>query len=388
MKFSVPFNGQSDLLRSLNKEKITEIYGKLTQDFLGGGRASCINPYVSKNKISSCVKEAHKSGLSFNYLLNASCLGNKEWTRSGQNTLRNLLDWLSGIDVDTICISSPYLMRIIKKRYPFKITVSSITQIRSVAQAVEWEELGADEIALSQIDLNRNFPLLREIRKNVKCKIKLVANEDCFFHCPNYFYHANVSAHASQNTLGDYFLDYCRIACRLKRISDPVNFIRASWIRPEDVAYYAEAGVDVLKIIDRGMTTEAIVRISNAYTNNRYDGNLLDLLPHPSINLAVTKSDKISKIKYFFKPLYINVFKLYGVKSIMNDFDIYIDNRALDGFIEFFLKDNCELKSCRECGYCANIAKKVVKINKKSAENTQQLHRAFLDKLISGDIFR
>jgi len=183
MKFSIPFNGQPDLLEKLNKQKATEIYGKLTQDFLGGGRASCINPYVSKKKLFSCVKGAHKFGLTFNYLLNASCLGNKEWVRSSQSTLRKLLDWLARIEVDTITVTSPYLAELIKKCYPFKITASSIAQIHSIAQAKMWEELGVDEIALSQIDVNRNFPLLRELRKNVKCKIKLLVNEDCLFHC-------------------------------------------------------------------------------------------------------------------------------------------------------------------------------------------------------------
>ncbi|MDD4939419.1 MAG: U32 family peptidase [Candidatus Omnitrophica bacterium] len=388
MKFSIPFNGQADLLKRLDKEKITEIYGKLSQDFLGGGRASCINPYVSREKISSCVREAKKYGINFNYLLNASCLGNREWIRSGQKKIRSLLDWLDRIGVDTVSVSSPYLAELIKKNYAFRMTISSMTQIHSIAQAKAWEDLGADEIALSQIDLNRNFPAIREIRKNVKCGIKLVANEDCFFHCPNYFYHANVSAHASQNTLGNYFLDYCRIACRLKRISEPVNFIRASWIRPEDVPYYEEAGVDVLKIIDRGMTTEAILRIAGAYAKNRYDGNLLDLLPHPSANLAVSRSDLLSKIRYFFRPFYVNVFKLYRVKSIMNDFDVYIENRALDGFIEFFLKENCESRSCRICGYCHEAAKKAVKINSGSAHKAKGLHQDFLNGLISGNIFK
>ena len=72
----------------------------------------------------------------------------------------------------------------------------------------------------------------------------------------------------------------------------------------------------------------------------------------------------------------------------MTDFDVYIDNRALDGFIEFFLKDNCELRSCQECGYCEDVAKRAVKINTASVGNDLRLHRAFLNELISGDIFK
>lgn len=388
MKLSVPFNGDPGLLGKINKGKVVEVYGKLSRDFTGGGRAACINPRVSKEKLINCVKQAHILGIEFSYLINATCFGNSEWTRCGQQKLRSLLDWLAEIGVDNITVASSYLVELIKKKYPFKIHVSSMTQIKSIRQAKMWEELGADEIALSQIDVNRNFPLIEAIRHNVGCKIKVIVNEDCLFHCPNYFYHANIAAHASQNTLGNYFLDYCRIDCRLKKLRDPANFIRASWIRPEDTHYYEKAGVDIFKVIDRGMSTEALMRIVQAYTMNRYDGNLLDLLPHPSINLTFNKSEILTKIRYFFKPFYVNVFKLYKVKSIMADFDAYIDNRALDGFIDFFLGNNCELKSCRECGYCEEIAKKAVKVNKDYLDKAVNLHRNFLDKIVSGDIFK
>jgi len=171
MKLSIPFNGQSDLLERIDRSNVVEIYGKLTKDYVGGGRASCINPYISRNKLALCIKQAHKFGFKFSYLINATCLGNKEWTRAGQNKLRNLLDWLAKIGVDNITVASPYLVELIKKSYPFKINISSMTQIRSIRQARMWEDLGADEIALSQIDVNRNFQLIEAIRKIVKCRI-------------------------------------------------------------------------------------------------------------------------------------------------------------------------------------------------------------------------
>ena len=389
MKLSIPFNGQPDLLERIDKRKVAEVYGKLTSDFVGGGRPSWMHPYISKRRIVSCVKEAHKFGLEFNYLLNAACTGNKLWTRSGQKKLRILLDWLARIGVDKVTVAIPYLAEVIKKCYPFKITVSSLAHVQSIKQAKMWEDLGVDEIATSQMHLNRNFPLMRALHKNIKSKVKLVANEDCFFLCITYLQHANECAHASQDAYGGCYLDYCRIACRLRRIIEPVNFIRAIWIRPEDVPHYEEAGVDVLKITDRAMTTEALVRIVRAYTDNRYDGNLLDILPHPSMNLVATKSDFINKLRYFFRPFDVNVFMLYKMKGTMKDLDVYIDNRALDGFIEFFLEeDKCGLKSCQECGYCEAVAKRVVKVNPVSMENMRQSHLNFLDKLVSGDIFR
>ncbi len=72
----------------------------------------------------------------------------------------------------------------------------------------------------------------------------------------------------------------------------------------------------------------------------------------------------------------------------MNDLDVYIDNRAIDGFIKFFLIENCELKSCEECGYCREVAERVVEIKPENQKNVNLLHQEFLDKLTSGDIFK
>jgi len=388
MKFSIPFNGQPDLLERINKEKVIEVYGKLTSDFIGGARPSLASPFVSKNRLISAIKESHKYGLKFNYLLNATCLGNREWTFGGQKKIRNFLDWLSRIKVDILTVSIPYLAELIKKCYPhFEISVSNGAEINSVAKAKEWENFCVDEISLL-VDINRNFSLLKNIRKNIKCKIEIIANQDTLFHCPLHNYHVLGGSHASQKNWQNFFIDYCRLWCSFKRISDPTNFIRADWIRPEDMHYYEEIGIDKLKLVDRSMITEAIVKIVDAYTESRYQGNLLDLLPHYSVNLLASKSNFLKKIKYFFRPFAVNVLKLYKAKKLMSDFDVYIDNRSLDGFMEFFLKNDCDFMSCDHCGYCNEVAKKVVKVNPAYQENAFCLHRNFLDQLISGDIFK
>jgi collagenase-like PrtC family protease len=154
------------------------------------------------------------------------------------------------------------------------------------------------------------------------------------------------------------------------------------------VHYYEELGIDRFKLVDRGMVSEAIVRIVDAYTKGRYEGNLLDLMAHPSINLLASKPNLIKKFKYFFRPFAVNVFKLYKAKEVMSDFQASIDNRSLDGFIDFFLKNNCDLMSCDECGYCNEVAKKVVRINSAYQEKACRLHRNFLDELVSGEMFR
>ena len=52
-----------------------------------------------------------RRGIQFNYLLNAMCMGNAEYTREGQRALRKTLDWLSEIKVDSITVGQIHLPR-------------------------------------------------------------------------------------------------------------------------------------------------------------------------------------------------------------------------------------------------------------------------------------
>jgi collagenase-like PrtC family protease len=232
MKFSVPYNWQADLLPGVKKVGVVELYSKLASDFVGGGRASYILPKISKSKVAKHISKAHQIGIKFNYLLNATCLGNREWGAKGQRRLVALLDWLTDIGIDGVTISIPYLLELIKKRYPrLEVCISTQAGVDSIKRAQYWEELGADRITLAEISVNRDFPLLRQIRKAVKCELQLIANLDCLYHCPFWMYHSVLNSHGSQDDYA-FLIDYCSIACNYIRLKEPVEFIRAGWIRP------------------------------------------------------------------------------------------------------------------------------------------------------------
>lgn len=391
MKFSVPVNWQDGLIAKINKKDVEELYGKLDADFVGGGRASSVVTPVSKKKAAAYIKEAHKNDLKFNYLLNAACMDNREWQRRGQKKLKDILSWLISVKVNSVTITIPYLLELIKKQYPqLKVCVSTQAGVDTIERAKYWVDLGADEITLSFVDVNRNFHLLREIRKNVKCKLKLIANLDCLYQCPFYKYHANLNSHASQSghfTRG-FMIDYCYLNCSYKRLKNPVEFIRSPWIRPEDIHYYKDIGIDKIKFVNRAMTTEKICLVVNAYTDRHYDGNLLDLFSAPAKNIAHTRSDCFRKLKYFLRPFSINLFRLYKGRELFLNREVYIDNRALDGFLEHFLKEDCCLKSCESCGYCKDAAKKAVKISPGYQNNSIRRYKDFLDDLTSSRMFK
>ena len=61
------------------------------------------------------MKTAHENGIQFNYLLNASAMGNTEFTCIGQRKMEEMLEWVDGIGVDLITVANVYFLRLIKK---------------------------------------------------------------------------------------------------------------------------------------------------------------------------------------------------------------------------------------------------------------------------------
>ena len=91
MKLSVACNFDDELLEGLGPYPVYEIYGKLTSDYFGGGRPSFYLPKVGKKKLETYVKKTREKGISINYLLNASSMGNMEFTSEGQKEIEKLL---------------------------------------------------------------------------------------------------------------------------------------------------------------------------------------------------------------------------------------------------------------------------------------------------------
>lgn len=387
----MPCNWQEDLISRIDTEHVEDVYGKLPMDFAGGGRPAYILPSVSRRRAARQIKLILKRGLKFNYLLNASCLGNREFTADGQRKLSRIMRWLSELKVEYVTVVSPFLGQWIKDNYPeFKIAVSAFANVNSLAKAKFWEDMGADEITLSPVELNRDFQLLKAIRKNVRCKLQLVANNNCLLYCPLYTYHVNLLAHSSQSgdASGGFIIDYCRLTCNHKRLTGLVNFIKGDWIRPEDISFYGRLGIDKIKLVDRAMTTEALARVMAAYISRTYEGNLLHLFPRREDLIVFRKFNLFHCWKYFFHPLRVNIFKLYRMKQLVKEADIHIDNKALDGFLEEVSRKDCRYIPCDACGYCDEIARKVVRADNASLEKTIAGYAQCVRQFNSGDIFR
>jgi len=391
IRFSLPHNWQPDLVESLNLDCVEGFYGKLATDIIGGGRASNICPPVSRETINNEIKKIHQKGLVFNYLLNSTCLDNQELYITKK--LHKFIGWLDQISVDSITVSLPYLFMFIKSNYPrFKISISVMTEVDTPDKAKYWQDLGAEKITLYESKVNRDLDLIRKIRKAVKCKLQLIVNNGCLYDCPVSIFHGFLTSHASQDNhlLRGFAIDFYRIMCTYSKISNPANFLRGDFIRPEDVHLYEELGIDSLKIVNRGMSTQALSRIINAYDAREYKGNLLDLLPTPDKNMNFKKRNLFYLAKYFFRPGLVNIFNLVKLKNIFSSIwdNIYIDNVKLDGFLQKLQEKGCNRRICSECKWCAEVASKVVVMDTEKAEQAVRENKELIDKLVSGDFFR
>lgn len=387
MEFSVPTNWQKGLVSGLMsknvKGEIKEVYGKLALDDVGGGRTASTLAFVSAKEAEKHIKRLRNKGFRFNYLLNAVCMDNLEFTRPGQKKLRRLLDWLVKIGIDSVTVANPYLMIWIKKNYPFiSITVSVMANVDSINRAKFWEGLGADKIAFPGPTVNHNFSLIKLLRKSIKCKIQLIANTACICNCPTYINHALMNTHASQSwhRCRGYMFDYCLIMCRLRRLEKPVLFIRSDWIRPEDISSYEKLGIDSIKLIDRRLPTDMILKIISAYLNRSYQGNLIDLFPIFQGKTFTTHKGWIKKFFYLVIPLSMNPIKILKFSKLLSRMEIFIDNTQLDDFLRN-MPEECDLTSCDTCGYCRAIANRVVKINGDYLKNMLTQYKEVIDVL-------
>lgn len=393
MRYSVPTTWEDSLVGAILHKDVEEVYGKLSADFVGGGRPSAFLPHINKQQACLHIKQVHQHGLKFNYLLNGVCLDNKEFTRSGQRKLFSLLDWVTSVEADSVTVSIPYLLELIKKHYTqFKVYVSTYAHVDSVEKAKYWEDLGADLMTLSSAGITRNFNLLRKIKQNVKCKVQLFANNSCLYNCPLVDYHACLLSHSSQekHSSNGFLIDYCRLSCMYSRLANPTNFVRAEWIRPEDIHYYEEIGIDRMKILDRLRKKEVISLIVQAYVNQKFEGNLMELLFAPQGGNSWERKKASAAVKYFFRPFSVNVFELKKSTGLENDLNkyVYIDNQALDNFLGYFLDHDCRLIPCQECGYCSKAARKAVIINKDWQKKSIKKYEYVLEALNNSKIFK
>jgi len=327
MKLVVPAIFEDSYLDALAPVPVSHLYGAVGGDV--GLRANQWLPQPKQDQFATYIEAARAKDIEFFYCLNVACLGNREYTADGQRWLVERLGWLDDMGVAGVVLSNPYLIAFAHKRFPsLQIAVSTSNAIDSVDKAEFYESQGASVLYLPEY-INRDFPLLKQIRKRSHSKLVLLANVACLLHCPIRQYHINLVSHSNDSQELGTYVDYPLMWCTNEKMRDPAQMLKSPWIRPEDLAVYEEMGIDEFKLAGREMDREWLLRLALAYAARRYDGDLNDLI------------------------LGLDHLEPYGRMPMR------IANRALDGFIDFFeKKHDCRI-GCRDCRYCDDYAARV-----------------------------
>lgn len=328
MKLLAPTTFQPSLLLDLPQYSVESLYGALSGE--PGARAKQWLPSVGEEAAAAHIEQARAAGMGFVYTINASCTANREFTAQGQRWLAERLGWLVEVAAEAVVCTNPYLIEMVKNRYPeLKANVSTIAGVDSVGKALFYENLGVDAIYLPEY-LNRDFRLLKAIRSQVGCELVLTVNLGCPVHCAIRGYHANFISHASESLDQGCYVDYSLAKCNQIKASEPVEMMKSSWIRPEDLATYEALGYHKFKLAGREEEAEWIVRAVKAYAGRKYAGMLSDIL------IGMDGVDPFGR------------------------FPLRLDNSRLDGFLDFFARKDCRL-GCRGCDHCENwLARAVV----------------------------
>ena len=378
MKLSVAANWDIELLDGLAQiPEVTSIYAKLPYDLVGGGRAGSVLPSVDLDAAAAYIREAHKRGLSFSYLLNAPCLGNLEQTQEGKERLLEFVGRLIELEVDNVSISNLALVSLVRRNYPqLSIRGSVLSWPTNLPRLKFQESLGVDPLLLPYSEFNRDFQALERISADLSCGIVLFANIACIYHCHYLAEHACSVGHASQENQGgkktSSMLDSYLWQCTRRRLVQPELFLTSRWIRPEDLPMYEALGIEEFKIIDRSRSTAWLLRATKAYASRRYDGNLLDILSiemlgdpngfHPSIEEQSRKS--MFQLDTEERRLTLRMFRLRQRLLALN---VFIDNAMLADFLEGFREIQCAETFCDDCRYCHRYAERAVRYDRDEA---------------------
>ena len=340
MKLMLPTNFDPELIGQIARFKPTYIYGSLpTEATL---RSSLVLAPAGEDDVAAHVSQAAARGIRFAYVMNATCLGNKEYSEEGRGQLLQRLQWVSDIGASAVVTANPFVMELINENFPrLELHISVLASVNDARKAKFFDDLGATVIHLDP-QINRDFRRIEAIRKSVECTLSLVVNEGCLLSCPIRQYHSNMISHSGESIASRYYVDYCYYRCALSKVTDPAEHLRSPWVRPEDLAIYEELGIDLFKVAGRekmeegpSSHTDWIARVAGAYYERR--------------------CDDVARLLVGIEPPYT----IFGEPP--EPVGVRIESAQLDGFLRFFQDDRC-LLDCDQCDYCGQWAKRAVRV--------------------------
>ncbi len=373
--YEVPYNWDRDLPRLLGeineredtRYPVVSVYAADRRSVTGSGRpgsalAARTRPY------REYVEDFHEYGIRMKYVLNAPFHGGRDLTPQMQTAVLDVVAELVSAGIDSVTVAAPLLAMVIHKEFPELALSTSVNnhldsteRVRQLFAYVPYRTIMLDNRH------SRNFPLIRVLRGEFpEQELTVLANESCLPDCVLQLHHQDLLANMSRcDGLIDATVDWCHCLCAREKLKDPIQVLKAPWVRPDDAHWLFEAGATTVKLAGRTMNADWILRLAAAYTACRCDED--DVWPFVEKS-GLRSSDWEHVLQRELSPC-----------------RFVVKNRRLDGFIEPFVQgaSPCirEYGGCRNCGHCARWAAKAVEVpgNRETRlDDLQELTGAFL----------
>lgn len=334
-----------------DKGRIVEFFGS-TKDYQDltarpGFRLQDIN----KDYFEEYIKKALEAGIVFNYTMNSPFpYLTKQELLSHKEEIQEYTKWLEKIGVYRITIANPIMALIIREVSDIELEVSTIANIETVTQLKYYYESFNIKKFCCSVNKNRDLKFLKNAARYCNDNgliIELLTNEFCYVSgndhsataCP--YRQSCYLCHAGNRTKEDALLynNYPMGYCMGSRNGEEEGWLKSRWIRPEDLHYYNDIGLDYFKVSGRTGSTEYLTKVIEGYMKQEWEGNLLEL----------------------WKPLetiYNN--KKESEQNLIDN----IPNEKLDRFLDHWFDKNfeCQNEICGQtCDYCRTFYEKVIK---------------------------
>lgn len=312
---------------------------------------------ISMDDLAKFVQRSRDKGILFNYTMNSiSPYNGKAEMVAHKKEIQDLVKQLENIGVYRITFANPMLAMFIREVSNIELEASCILHIDAVTQMKYLHEtLGVNKFCNSILK-NRSKTFLTNAAKYCNDNgliLELLANEFCYnngkspdgtnYAAPCIYRDSCYVCHATCKTKEDSmcYNNYPMQFCMGSRNGNEEGWLRSRWIRPEDLHYYNDIGINYFKVSGRTGTTEAIVENMNYYMSGSYEGNLLGL----------------------WKPLQ-SIFNGKTEKEVNGQLIDFIDNKKLNGFLDHWFKPEggfeCNDQLCgTTCDYCHDFYQKM-----------------------------
>ena len=285
------------------------------------GRPNAGTPEECLEQLEYELTAIRKMGIELDLLLNGNCYGAYAVSEKFRDEIIGILKYLdkNALLPEIVTTTSSFAAAMIKRTFPEIEIRASVNMRLDSTTAMEYLFDKFDSFYIRR-DLQRDLPTVEKFSKfcrNSGKKLCMLANSGCLRNCPSQTFHDNLVAHDAEIRIARNVRDFLPHLCweRYKKRENRSDFLKSSWIRPEDVSKY-KPFIDVMKLATRQHVSPRM--IIGAYIAGRFEGNMYDLT----------------------EPC----FSQYFAPEIL-------DNRALDG-VE--LPGKCA-SNCTHCGKCEEL---------------------------------